>query len=133
MPSWPHWCVSFRIERKGFLLTPKQASFIVQTTFWALSVRAGYGADYLKLNTYYRELFNKWWFLGSILSTHHRPVQDISHSLVEEDFRATGFPDCVLVHACREQLFGFGESSQVRHPSALPFYNYMECESNYTF
>ena len=66
MPSWPHWCVSSRIERKRFPLTPKQASFIVQTTFWALSVRTGYGADYLKLNTYYRELFNKWWFLGSI-------------------------------------------------------------------
>lgn len=29
-------------------------------------MRLGYGADYLKLNTHYRQEFNKWWFLGSI-------------------------------------------------------------------
>ena len=26
----------------------------------------GYGADYLLLNLYYKQQFNKWWFLGSI-------------------------------------------------------------------
>lgn len=43
-----------------------QVSCLVQTTLWALAVRAGYGADYLRLDTYHRRLFNKWWFLGSI-------------------------------------------------------------------
>lgn len=27
---------------------------------------SGYGADYLMLNTHFRQEFNKWWFLGSI-------------------------------------------------------------------
>lgn len=44
----------------------EQVSFVVQTTLWALSVRAGYGADYLSLAEWQRFLFNKWWFLGSV-------------------------------------------------------------------
>lgn len=42
-------------------------SCIAQTTLWALAVRAGYGADYLILDTYHRRLFNKYWFLGGCL------------------------------------------------------------------
>jgi len=41
-------------------------SCLTQTVFWALSVRAGYGADYLKLSTSQRELFNKYWFFGGV-------------------------------------------------------------------
>ena len=33
---------------------------------WALSVRTGYGADYLRLDTYHRQEFNKWWFFGNV-------------------------------------------------------------------
>lgn len=43
-----------------------QISCLIQTTLWALAVRTGYGADYLKLDTPHRRLFNKWWFIGSI-------------------------------------------------------------------
>lgn len=35
-------------------------------TFWGLAVRYGYGGDYLRLESYNRRMFNKWWFLGAI-------------------------------------------------------------------
>ncbi|KAK3677216.1 hypothetical protein LTR78_002754 [Recurvomyces mirabilis] len=36
------------------------------TTLWAMSVRTGYGSDYLKLSIPQRQEFNKYWFLGAI-------------------------------------------------------------------
>ncbi|KAK3721346.1 hypothetical protein LTR37_003222 [Vermiconidia calcicola] len=41
-------------------------SYIIHTTLWALEVREGYGADYLKLDEFHRRALNKMWFLGSI-------------------------------------------------------------------
>lgn len=66
MRSSQRWYMNVRRHMKTFQLTPAQMSCLIQTTLWALSVRAGYGADYLKLDTAHRRLFNKWWFLGSI-------------------------------------------------------------------
>lgn len=47
-------------------LTYPQASCLIQTTLWAISVRTGYGAAYLLLDDWYRREFNKWWFFGSV-------------------------------------------------------------------
>lgn len=33
---------------------------------WAIAVRTGYGADYLKLTEAQRQEFNKWWFFGNV-------------------------------------------------------------------
>ncbi|KAI7480633.1 hypothetical protein D0860_06989 [Hortaea werneckii] len=41
-------------------------SCLIQCTFWAESVRYGYGAAYLLLDEWHRREFNKWWFFGSI-------------------------------------------------------------------
>ncbi|KAI7156395.1 hypothetical protein KC349_g6311 [Hortaea werneckii] len=41
-------------------------SCLIQCTFWAESVRYGYGAAYLLLDEWHRKEFNKWWFFGSI-------------------------------------------------------------------
>ncbi|KAK5114282.1 hypothetical protein LTR62_002533 [Meristemomyces frigidus] len=41
-------------------------SCLIQTSLWAMSVRTGYGSDYLKLSISQRQTFNKYWFLGAI-------------------------------------------------------------------
>lgn len=39
---------------------------LIQVSLWLMSVREGYGADYLMLNWQHQKLFNKYWYLGSL-------------------------------------------------------------------
>ncbi|KAH9909597.1 hypothetical protein F4778DRAFT_711975 [Xylariomycetidae sp. FL2044] len=50
-----------------YVIVAALGSCITQMVLWALAVRYGYGADYLRLDEYHRRMFNKWWFLGAIL------------------------------------------------------------------
>lgn len=48
-----------------FAICAALTTCIIQMTLWLLSVREGYGADYLMLNWPHQKLFNKYWFMGS--------------------------------------------------------------------